>query len=178
MSEVTRISATNVSQAHDPLFQLSYAQGKIAYYATLDRDAPAAWNYAVKSVNTIRSRGGVNRLSENRIGFFYAHGFGVPRDTEKARSIFNVNGKQSVLAQLMDIGKLPTTPEDVTPAHLEKLRKEEQDAKTQAFLLMAITILSQSPQRRAPASQSGPSMSECMFAGGGGLGAIVGCYPR
>ena len=60
-----------------------------------------------------------------RLGFLYANGLGVPRDTAKARNLLAFMKEYPmgiIYLTPLDHGLLPKSPEDVTPSYVEGVR--------------------------------------------------------
>jgi len=100
------------------------------------------------------------------LGFLYAYGAGVPRDQDKARSLWDRQWETKVFTQLMDHNMLPKKIEDVNAfdwkAAAAKMKSQD-DAKAEAkweATLHAMHDIANGPGARSAQPQSGSSQPD------------------
>ena len=97
-------------------------------YEKEGRYADAAAVYQ-KTLNDEGYPNGDGFAAGERLGYLYANGLGVPRDTARARQLFSASPNQQTDLALLDHGMLPRSPEGVPDA---VRRMEEEDRKSAA----------------------------------------------
>lgn len=186
--ENSQATNSNIMDMDGMLGELARAQRLIGEsYENSGRDALAPPWYE-KANATLAVRGGHDPRASTLLGFMYAHGRGVPKDSDRATAYFNeaeseflpARGSHSnPLVYLLQSGRLPQHRWEVTTAMANEAQEQEAMNKLLGFLLTS-AILSGGRTSQQNRQASGPSSLDCAdysFMGAGRMSALAGCGP-
>jgi hypothetical protein len=133
-----------VIDAEGLLDKVAMAQRQLGVYEERGADYAGAAQYYQKAIDTMTLHGmrpAVEMIACTRLGFLYANGLGVPKDGAKARELLGHVWQDKEFISMLDHNVLPRTLDDVTPASLEKFRKEYPSELSDHDEMMLIALL-------------------------------------